>query len=301
MKVFLVAESKINQSELNSFMNEYTTLMGENDPDSTAFIHAQRICSSSDRTENGFSDADILSEVAGRLCYMSFGSGRKTNEEYLEHIKEVGHLSVTEHTQYTFIITGVSRSLTHELVRHRHLSPSQLSQRYVDESNVEFVTPPLIKQISEDQESGSYRPEFIEDDEKNLLIRDTIQKEYDGLTLEDIFKYECMNIRDKYIALNRKLEDYLVNKKGLSKQEARKQAREAARGILPNATETRIMMTGNARAWRHFIDLRASLGADAEICMLAVQICKILQEASPNLFSDYTILTKGTREYAVSI
>ena len=86
-----------------------------------------------------------LAEVAGRLCYMSFARPRPGgNKAYLDHILEVGHGSVLEHAVWNFVFTGVSRSLTHELVRHRHMGYSQLSQRYVDESVAEYVEPDAI-------------------------------------------------------------------------------------------------------------------------------------------------------------
>src|SRR5262245_54052954 len=86
-----------------------------------------------------------LAEVAGRLCYMSFARPRPGgNQTYLGHILEVGHGSVLEHAAWNFIFANVSRSLTHELIRHRHLSYSQLSQRYVDESVAEYVEPDCI-------------------------------------------------------------------------------------------------------------------------------------------------------------
>ena len=87
--------------------------------------------------------AEVVTEVAGRTCYMSFAKPRPGgNHAYLNHIKEVGHGSVLEHAVWSFLVTGVSRSLTHELVRHRAgFAYSQLSQRYVDESDVSFVVP----------------------------------------------------------------------------------------------------------------------------------------------------------------
>src|SRR5437867_11211122 len=90
--------------------------------------------------------AEALAEMAGRVCYMSYGKGRKTNREYLSNLIEVGHGWVLEHAVWSFLITGVSRSFTHELIRHRHFSYSQLSQRYVDESGSEFVEPDVIAQ-----------------------------------------------------------------------------------------------------------------------------------------------------------
>ena len=95
-------------------------------------------------------DGDTIPEVAGRACYWSYGKGRKTNGEYLDNIIKAGHGSVLEHCHWTFGLLGVSRSLSHELVRHRHLNFSQLSQRYVSDI-LEFVVPPglPVAQIEE--------------------------------------------------------------------------------------------------------------------------------------------------------
>lgn len=89
--------------------------------------------------------AEILAETAGRVCYMSFAKPRPGgNATYLNHIKEVGHGSVLEHGVWNLLLTGLSRSLTHELVRHRAgFGYSQLSQRYVDESVAEYVEPDI--------------------------------------------------------------------------------------------------------------------------------------------------------------
>src|SRR5271170_5561982 len=90
--------------------------------------------------------AEYLAEIAGRVCYMSFAKPRPGgNEAYIGHILEVGHGSVLEHAAWNMVFTGVSRSLTHELVRHRAgWGFSQLSQRYVDESVAEYVEPDCI-------------------------------------------------------------------------------------------------------------------------------------------------------------
>src|SRR6201991_1368205 len=95
-------------------------------------------------------DADggqALAEFAGRACYQSWNKpnpATATNATYLKHILEVGHLSVLEHGTVTFYISGISRSLTHELIRHRHFSYSQLSQRYVPEGDAAMVEPDVI-------------------------------------------------------------------------------------------------------------------------------------------------------------
>src|SRR6202048_891503 len=91
-------------------------------------------------------DGERLAEFAGRLCYMSqHNPASRVTREYLENIKKQGHGRVLEHAKYSLLLEGVSRSLTHELVRHRAgFAYSQLSQRYVDESEASFVVPPAI-------------------------------------------------------------------------------------------------------------------------------------------------------------
>src|SRR5215470_8655090 len=97
--------------------------------------------------------SEVLTEVAGRTCYMSFGKGRKSNQEYLENILSSKHGSVLEHAVWNLLITGVSRALTHELVRHRAgFAYSQLSQRYVDEGDARYVVPPLYQENNQLQE-----------------------------------------------------------------------------------------------------------------------------------------------------
>ena len=174
---------------------------------------------------------------------------------------EVKHGSVLEHAVYTFILTGVSRSLTHELVRHRAgWAYSQLSQRYVDESDCNFVEPDLI---ADDAELHGMFLEILDD------IRPVYEKMTDLLT--EIIGSKYPEITDRTTL--------------------RKMARQAARCVLPNATETKIMVTSNVRALRHFIELRANPAADLEIRKLAVTLCKIMQAEAPSLFGDYDIYT----------
>jgi thymidylate synthase (FAD) len=199
--------------------------------------------------------AEILNEIAGRTCYMSFGKGRKSNQEYLENILSSKHGSVLEHAVWNLLITGVSRALTHELVRHRAgFGYSQLSQRYVDESEARYVVPPLY------QENEALRAEW----------QRTV---------------EC--IRKAYVELAEATAQYVQQKHPeMAPRDRRKWARQAARSILPNACETKIFVTGNARAWRHFLELRGSPHADTEIRLLAVEICRALKKESPNIFHD---------------
>ncbi|MBB5909287.1 FAD-dependent thymidylate synthase [Actinoalloteichus hymeniacidonis] len=212
-------------------------------------------------------DADggqALAEFAGRACYQSWrkpNPATATNEGYLRHILEVGHLSVLEHGSVSFYLTGISRSLTHELIRHRHFSYSQLSQRYVPERDAAMVAPDVI---AEDPELH----------ERFLAAAEASVAAYNDL-LEGLQK-KFADIPNPTLR--------------------RKQARQAARAVLPNATETRIVVTGNYRAWRHFIAMRATETADVEIRALAVECLRQLQKAVPNVFGDFDIaeLADGT-------
>jgi thymidylate synthase (FAD) len=212
-------------------------------------------------------DADggqALAEFAGRACYQSWkkpNPATATNAGYLRHILEVGHLSVLEHGTVTMYFSGVSRSLTHELIRHRHFSYSQLSQRYVPERDAAMVEPDVI---AEDPELHA---KFVE-------ATDAAVHAYTEL-LE---------------GLQKKFAD--VEQATLR----RKQARQAARAVLPNATETRIVVTGNYRAWRHFVAMRASEHADVEIRALGIASLRELKRVAPNVFADFEIsqLPDGT-------
>jgi len=221
---------------------------------------------------NWDSDSEVpgetLAEFAGRICYLSFGpdaglegghrliQGRTSNEEYLNNILKVRHGSVVEHAVWTLLFEGVSRALTHELVRHRHFSFSQLSQRYVDESEVAFVLPPEIR---------------------------------DGTPAFDVWQASCRRSLEEYRDLLARVEEQVQDEPSATLR--RKRARQTARSLLPNATETKIVVTGNARAWRHFIEMRGAAGADTEIRVLAMALLKLMQEEAPNLFGDYRIAT----------
>lgn len=207
-------------------------------------------------------DADggeALAEFAGRACYQSWSKpnpATATNAGYLRHILEVGHLSVLEHGVVTFYLTGVSRSLTHELVRHRHFSYSQLSQRYVLDGG-EVVTPPLF--------------------EGDRAAQDAI----DGFNAAVTEAYDALMQRARA----------LLEGRDLPRTDRLKQARQAARAVLPNMSETKIVVTGNYRAWRHFVTMRATEHADVEIRAVAVACLRELQRIAPGVFSDFVIST----------
>ncbi|MEV0946342.1 FAD-dependent thymidylate synthase [Rhodococcus sp. NPDC049939] len=206
-------------------------------------------------------DADggeALAEFAGRACYQSWSKPNPrtaTNAGYLRHLLEVGHESVLEHGSVSFYITGISRSCTHELIRHRHFSYSQLSQRFVRENDSNVVVPPAI--------AGD--PE-----------------------LERLFAEATDASRTAYTELLEALESKLADESSVPLRN--KQARQAARSVLPNATETRVVVTGNYRSWRHFISMRATEHADVEIRRVAVECLRQLQVCAPNIFGDFEIV-----------
>jgi thymidylate synthase (FAD) len=206
-----------------------------------------------------------LVEVAGRVCYMSFAKPRPGgNHAYIDHILQVGHGSVLEHAVWNFLFTGISRTLTHELIRHRAgFGYSQLSQRYVDESVAEYVVPDCIA---------------------------------DNPELHQIWLDAVAHSHQAYMKLTEKLLETFKDEPDRTLR--RKLARQAARSVLPNATETKIFVTANARALRHFIELRGSRHAEVEIRKLAVQVLQLMQKEAPHIFSDYQLvpLPDGTLE-----
>ena len=212
-------------------------------------------------------DADggqALVEFAGRACYQSWSKPNPrtaTNATYLSHVIDVGHFAVLEHASVTFYVTGISRSCAHELVRHRHLSFSQLSQRYAPADDASVVVPPGL----------------ADDPELQAMV----------LAAADAS-------RAAYLELLAGLEAKLDDQPGAVLR--RKQARQAARAVLPNDTETRIVVTGNFRAWRHFIAVRASEHADVEIRRLAIACLRELAAVAPAVFADFeiTVLSDGT-------
>jgi thymidylate synthase (FAD) len=202
------------------------------------------------------SDGEKLAEFAGRLCYMSQRNpANRTTREYLENIKKQAHGSVLEHANYSLLLEGISRSLTHELVRHRAgFAYSQLSQRYVDESVADFVMPPAI--IGDPALESTWQKQM-----------EDAQRTYVSLVEQLMERYAWVDDR--------------VHR--------RKMAREAARGVLPNSTETKIVVTGNARAWRTMLELRAGEGAELEIRRMAVAVIRIFEKEAPAFFSDFEV------------
>lgn len=213
-------------------------------------------------------DAELLCEFSGRNCYVSWKNlGKKTNEDYIDHLRSVGHGSVFEHPTWTFYIWRVSRGYTHEQVRHRPgWAYSQLSTRYVNallKSTWErlCVLEPTV--IASNPEAHSI---WLE------AVTQSINA-YDKLT--DLLGARGFEWIDTDTLDGRTL--------------LRKNIRQAARSVLPIGIESRIVVSGNARSWRHFVDMRGTEGADVEIRSVAIAVLKALKEEAPNLFGDYII------------
>jgi thymidylate synthase (FAD) len=206
-------------------------------------------------------DADYLAEFAGRLCYQSWSRpnpATTTNAGYLVNILWSEHFSVLEHSSASFYVAEVSRSLLAELTRHRHLSFSVLSQRYVDESNPLFITPPAIAQHAKVHQATA---SALATDCSTLAAQDRVT---------DVVTIAYKTIYEDLIAA------------GLD----RKAARGAARSVLPQMTETKFIVTGNLRAWRDVIKKRIAPAAEVEIRQLATELLRQLRELAPNTFQD---------------
>jgi thymidylate synthase (FAD) len=202
------------------------------------------------------SDGERIAEFAGRLCYMSqHNPAGRTTAEYLGNILKQGHGSVFEHATYVMLIEGISRSCSHELVRHRAgWGYSQLSQRYVDESHAAFVMPPAVQ-----GDAG----------------------------LEAAWQRQVEAAQTAYAtAVEQLMERYAWIEDRVHR---RKMAREAARSVLPNATEVKIEASANVRAWRTMLELRLGEGAELEIRRMAVGCLRVLQHEAPALFGDFEI------------
>lgn len=204
------------------------------------------------------SPADYLSEFAGRACYESWDRPNPqtaSNDSYVRNIVRQQHFSVLEHASATFYVEDVSRTLTHELVRHRHLSFSQRSQRYVDESSSGCVVPDALRDV------------------RNEVLGN-------GQTVAETFDELQDRANELYQNYVRLMEECGHKKKV---------ARGAARSVLLQNTETNIVVTGNHRAWREMISKRWHVAADPEIRQLAGMLLVKLKGIAPSTYLDFDL------------
>ena len=225
---------------------------------------------------------EMIPEFAGRFCYRSFAKGRNTHE-YLTNIMEMMHGSVLEHTTISFAISGVSRSLTHEMARHRAgVAVSQESQRYVDAKDMRFVVPPLLIDMAKGEKEG------------------------DGGLITD-FRDDCELALERYIAwqktFGRIIEEDIKAASNVGavklKTQAKKRINEAARSVLPNAAETRFVWTLNLRALRHALEMRGGIGADLEFRRLCYFMLMALKPHLKTINADFKVHAPQTGDFGV--
>jgi thymidylate synthase (FAD) len=254
--VVVLARPEVNLAGMIGFLDGFDESLhfSEYLDDATKLPHGAQLC-----------------KVAGQTCYMSFGRGRTFNAHatrYFDNLKSSGHGSVLEHANFSLLLYGISRSVTHELVRHRAgFSYSQLSQRYVSGRVLRFVE----------------RPEYAQDEQLHTLFLERIER-----------------AAGEYTAITNRLVELQQAGSTILSAEARtdllKKVRQSARSALPNETEAPIVVTGNGRSWRHVIEMRADAHAEVEIRELAVRVLLCLHKTDPVLFSDYIVeqLPDGT-------
>lgn len=202
-----------------------------------------------------------LVKFAGQTCYASFGPNRTMNsdaQKYIDNLVASGHGSVEEHANYSFLVYGIDRSVTHEWVRHRvGKAYSQESQRYVSGRVLRFVE----------------RPEYQSNEKLHQRFENRIDRSGE--------EYEA--VAQSLLGLQSEGLGILT---GETKTDRRKKVNQAARSVLPNETEAFMVVTGNARAWRHVSEMRASEHADVQIRDAAFRVFLCLVQAGPMLFGD---------------
>lgn len=238
-KVYLVGRSNFDVDSFISFMNNQKTTW---------------------KRTSGSTESEEIAEIAGRICYMSFGKNQssKSNSDYIRSLILRGHESILEHLSWTFLITGVSRAFTHQLVRHRvGFSFSQLSQQYYAHTDAEFVTPSLLKKYPKALDAWRSAVKGAKETYRNIF--------------ESLSEMEKESNND------------------LKKKEIKRAMHSASRSILPNATATIILVTANARAMRYFLKVRGSIPGDEEMRRVSSEILRLLLSEAPAFFFDFRI------------
>lgn len=221
--------------------------------------------------------AEAITAHAGKGCYDSYGTDGRSIGEHISSLIESKHGSVLEHANFTLFITGISRGLSHEFVRHRAgFAYSQRSTRYTKEEGAAIVLSPHMADIYERWNSG----DPITTNNERELIKSFIQSCEDSLNDYSACVMMLMGISENEI-----------EQKALgfrhSDQNHRKWARGQARQLLPHALETRMTVTGNLRAWRHFFEQRSSRWAEDEIRRLSNAIYGALVPHVGMIMADY--------------
>lgn len=210
-------------------------------------------------------EPEKLVATAAKLCYSSSnidslreGLTDEKTESFIDMLVSIGHESVMEHVSFTFGIEGISRACSHQLVRHRIASYSQKSQRYVNENGFEFITPPEIDALPK------AKSEF---DRIMETITESYEKIADMLTEKHKTDFIAQGLDEKTAA-----------------SKARKLANEDARFLLPNACETKIVVTMNVRSLFNFFKHRCCNRAQWEIRAVANEMLRLCLQSAPHIF-----------------
>ncbi len=215
------------------------------------------------QTLSGEGPESIVASAA-RLCYSKVGVSEimekntdESNAKFIDMLSSMGHMSPFEHASFTFGIEGISRTCSHQIVRHRTGKYSQQSQRYVDlTEKAYFIIPPAIENI----------------ESAKLAYIDSILNDYDNY--ETIYNELLQGLLDKHDNPSKTLVGKL-----------KKQALEDARFALPNACETKMVMTIDARNLINFFKERLCTRAQWEIREVAEQMLDLVLEIAPYIFS----------------
>ena len=242
---------------------------------------------------------ELVVATAGKLCYSPSNiedlmqkQTPESIEKFVNMITSIGHGSVLEHTSFTFAIEGVSRSLTHQLVRHRIASYSQQSQRYVKETEFDYVIPEDIKNnelLAEAYKKNMEECQHLYNEIVDKLIKDYINNEDNYGEYIDIQLKKCKIDKDEFkvwVNENKASEDLLSLLKSQYKSlysTLEKKAIENARYIFPNACETKIICTMNLRSLINFCHHRCCRRAQEEINKLAWEMVNEVEKVSPLL------------------
>lgn len=237
-------------------------------------------------------EPDKVVAQAGKLCYSAVGvdeiAQKLTEEEiarYVNMLANIGHESPLEHVSFTFAIEGISRACTHQIVRHRIASYSQQSQRYVKLEQFEYIIPPAIESNSEAKRifiEAMERDQEAYDELVDLLLEDILIDKHAadyGSCIREILKENPDAVPDRSKVLDLYAENFLEDYR-----KAEKQAIEDARYVFPNACETKIVITMNARSLLHFFNVRCCNRAQWEIREMATEMLKECKKIAPALF-----------------
>lgn len=292
--VYLIAKTVIDPNVLGEYFDDHEMTTFATDKQTPAGRVLGQAYYGIDNAE----DLDLLTEIAGRQCYRAWDKGRG-HSEYIGNVLAERHGSVFAHSNVTFLISGVSRSLTHELVRHHvGTNPSQESQRYVTAEGGELevigfkamraVVPPMILHLRD-----------------KILFKDVDEAAYEatkdvpGIDWLIDFAADFEKSLDRYNLWLQRIKDGLPPL--MAGTIRKKRALEAARCWLPNACETRLAWTMNMRAARNIFEQRGAEGADLEIRRLAVAMFKSLQPYAPETLQDCEVVTGSDGFEAINV